>query len=102
MRKIIFFLVCLSIFTFPCLGNAQNNLSIYPNPPGNSNVINVISHYEIITEINIYNAIGNKVYTERVYAKEVTINIVNFTSGVYFIEVYSGNNNTKSKQFIKQ
>lgn len=73
-----------------------NRFEIYPNPAENH--LN-ISTTENINEVNIFNIIGVKVYSEQNFKE--TIDLSNFNSGVYFIKINTDKGEI-TKRFIKQ
>ncbi len=78
--------------------NIFYNLKLYPNPI--EDFLN-IDTLEKITEIIIYNQIGQRIKTILPLQNKVKINLSNLTKGFYFIKIKS-NNNTIIKQIIKK
>ena len=62
--------------------NMARDVEIYPNPAKDMLTVKA----ENITEVMIYNAIGQKVYDETADSSEVSINIDGFDSGVYLVK----------------
>lgn len=68
---------------------------IYPNPVSNSLNITATS---TIDKVELYSVLGQKVYET---SSTSSIDISSFDSGVYFVQIYSGNNSI-TKKIIKQ
>jgi hypothetical protein len=73
-----------------------NRFEIYPNPA--DNYLNIDTN-ENISEVNIYNVIGVKVYSEQNF--NGTIDLSEFNDGVYFIRINTEKGDI-TKRFIKQ
>lgn len=73
-----------------------NRFEIYPNPA--DNYLNIDTN-ENINEVNIYNVIGVKVYSEQNF--NGTIDLSDFNDGVYFIRINTEKGDI-TKRFIKQ
>jgi hypothetical protein len=67
--------------------DASTSISIYPNPA--SGVIQVISERYSVNSVEIYNLLGEKIYTSPITVNRlpITINIADFPNGVYVVEV---------------
>lgn len=66
------------------------NLSIYPNPVQNSNLINI--EFEAISDfLEIYDILGNKVKTLNYKSNDYKVNIEEYKSGVYIATGKVGN-----------
>lgn len=61
-----------------------HNLKIYPNPA--DGVFHIESTSEI-SEITLYNSLGQKVYHSLVQTKNMSISTENFASGIYYISI---------------
>lgn len=72
--------------------------SLYPNPVNNN--VNITIPVEGEKSIEIYNAIGQKVYNTNTSEKELSINTAMLSSGLYFMNVQSGSQHNLM-QFIK-
>jgi len=78
--------------------DSQTNILIYPNP--SKGVINVQSQ-KIIQTIKITNLLGGIIYSkQQVNAKESTINMDSYPTGVYTIYVTEGANTVTIKKII--
>ena len=73
-----------------------NNVDIYPNPA--SDLINVTA--ENLTKINIYNSIGQLVYSQEVNANEVKVSTDSWVNGLYYINVETKDGFKSSQKII--
>ncbi len=89
-----------SCFSYEQTYQAEINISdikIFPNPTtGDLNISG-----ENITQIEIWNSIGRKVFENQTLENETTIDVSDFEKGVYFVRLYS-NNEMVTKQFVKE
>ena len=76
--------------------NAENSISIFPNPAENFVVISKSDISEKPEQISIYNEIGQEIYSNT-FQWQQTIDITSWNSGIYYIKI--GN---YSNKFIKQ
>jgi hypothetical protein len=69
------------------LEETKTGITIYPNPV--SDKINVISNQLPVNSVKIYNILGEKIYSLQITDNRspITLNITDFTSGVYVVEV---------------
>jgi len=77
---------------------AVNQLKYYPNPV---NDVLKVSYSENISELKLYNLVGQQVLTQKVNANETQIDMSNLPSGTYMLEVSSGSN-SKIVKLIKK
>lgn len=78
--------------------NPDNVFTLFPNPAHNNIVVN--SHYD--GQLSLINAIGQIVYRSDIIAsKDFTIDLSEFSNGIYFILISNDANISKQK-FIKQ
>lgn len=78
----------------------EQEISIYPNP---ANVfVNIKSNIsEKVKSIELYNALGQRIYYRNVFkVSDIKINVSNFRKGLYFIKVNLENNNAVSSKLI--
>jgi hypothetical protein len=76
-----------------------NNLKVYPNPT--CDILNIEYKGELsIKEISIYSSLGLKIKTIKTTAS--TINLKNFSSGLYFIRISDNMNRIATLKFIKE
>jgi hypothetical protein len=66
--------------------NVLEGFEFYPNPVDNELNLNARAN---IDEVNIYNLLGKKAYTEKIGMKEFQLNLGMLSSGVYIMEVLS-------------
>lgn len=72
----------------------KENITVYPNPASNNITINTGSEERALVEM--YNLVGQKVYSENVVGT-TTINVSNMKAGVYMLRV----NNHTTKVVVK-
>lgn len=65
---------------------SQESLKVYPNPANDY----LIVEGEIMTSVEVYNAIGQRLLTKAVNGNSTRINLSEFNNGIYFLRV---NNN---------
>ena len=76
----------------------ENNLKIYPNPANDFIKLSAVGYQ--LSVIKIYNYLGILVGEFEANSNEIEINISNYNSGVYFIEINTENGNN-IKRIIK-
>ncbi|RMA65820.1 choice-of-anchor B family protein [Ulvibacter antarcticus] len=75
----------------------QNSVSIYPNPASTSIIVD--SKAELVTDIAIFDMLGNRLYVDSNLNQELnTIDISSYAKGMYFILL----NNSVTKKIIKE
>jgi hypothetical protein len=79
----------------------QNYFTISPNPTSSQFIIS--SRQSVISEIQIFNLVGEKIYlTDFTPAREqITVNCEPFSPGIYFVKVKSGNSSAVQKLVIQ-
>jgi hypothetical protein len=75
-----------------------NNIKIYPNP---SNGIFAIETQEDST-VEVFDMIGKKVYSNKVSVGSSTIDLSNYTNGIYLLTVTNQKGNLNTFKLIKQ
>jgi hypothetical protein len=80
--------------------NSTNNFSIYPNPTDNTFSIKNISPKEK-TLVQIFNPLGEVVYTEKFFGKSEYPIHINLSSGIYFVQV-SDERKTVTRKLVVQ
>jgi len=75
------------------LGTAQyelTNIKYYPNP-----VVSIftVEAQEIITAVEVYNTIGQRVYVAQPNTLQTTVNFDNLPNALYIVKVFSNSNN---------
>lgn len=76
----------------------NKKVTVYPNPSGNSNVLNVSSD-ESIKGIQLFNSMGQNIKVE--VSSENQLNIENLSKGVYWLNILLENNEKTIVKFIK-
>jgi len=83
---------------------AKNNFSVYPNPNAGNFTVNYSSNSNDKTVLEVYNTIGQVVYTKTIANNSgmntQTIDISNLTDGAYMLKFISGNDQI-TKTLIK-
>lgn len=80
-------------------GVEDMSFRVYPNPAKD---YLQITTSEKLNMVEIYNATGVLVYSERVEGQQVSINTKGFSSGVYMLKLKSGNNTISKKILIRE
>ncbi|NTW32610.1 MAG: T9SS type A sorting domain-containing protein [Bacteroidetes bacterium] len=78
----------------------NNNISIFPNP---SNGIFTINNTNGIKQINVYNVLGENIYTTNNLKQQTSneIDLSKFQKGIYFVKIFDGEKNHTEKVVIK-
>tara|TARA_B100001287_G_scaffold71316_1_gene58888 strand:+ start:6331 stop:7851 length:1521 start_codon:yes stop_codon:yes gene_type:complete len=76
----------------------SSNFLIYPNPA--SSVVNIESS-KIINRINIYNMIGNIVYSSKFPSNSAEIDLMDLNSGIYLVDIKFIDGTRRNSKFIK-
>jgi len=79
-------------------------LSIAPNPFSGRFNIDLPSVSEDAVHVNIYNELGKEVYTKIAESgiQELSVDLQQYPSGIYFIRVVSGTTSYKLQRVVKQ
>jgi hypothetical protein len=79
----------------------QNNFSIFPNPA--KDALFITSENEKISQIDIFDVWGRKVYNEQLknYSSKYEIAVNNLLNGLYFIKIKTEKGQILSSQFLK-
>lgn len=76
----------------------ENGILIYPNPSNNFiDIETTLTDYSL----SIFDIMGKLIFTENVSKNKIRIDISNFSNGIYFLQLYSGDK-IISKKFIKE
>jgi hypothetical protein len=77
----------------------SNQLTLYPNPASN----HLTLQFDVVAtrSVEIYNLLGEKLYSSKVNTTNLNIDIQPLKTGVYFIKTTDENNNTSTNKFIK-
>ncbi len=89
----------------PTLGvqpvNEENAVNIYPNP--SSNMIAIDCGKSIITELRIYNTLGQQVYGSTLSRNTVQyVNVSSFAPGVYLTQLYTSTGLIQTKFIVQK
>jgi len=79
------------------LENSNVSFSISPNPA--SKLIKIESDSKI-SSITIFNIYGEEIYAEKNNAPSTTIDVRNYSAGIYFIQIMDNNGNLGQKKLI--
>jgi hypothetical protein len=81
--------------------NGNLSSKIYPNPTNTNFKVIFSQHENIEFDLNIYNAIGELVFTKNAIKNNQQINIENLETGLYLIETITNNISTKHRLIIQ-
>lgn len=81
--------------------NIENQFAVYPNP-ANSNVTVYLNNANDNTQIEVLNALGQVVLTQRGNVYKNTLSTESLSNGVYFIKVRDGKQSSTSKLIIEK
>jgi hypothetical protein len=70
----------------------SNILRFYPNPATSVVTFDFQKVYDKGYSIQIYNFLGRKMYEQTNISEHTTINLTDFTRGVYIYQLYDRNN----------
>lgn len=87
-----------AVFTSNSIDEFENNVKIYPNPVKNTLFV---ESETAIQKINVYNALGQLVYTANNCGNITSISVENLTPGIYTLHL-TGNTNTMIKKIVIQ
>jgi len=78
------------------------SLSIYPNPA--KETINIATNHPVNERcmINIYNMLGDVIFSEKLNQAKIQINIRNFSTGIYMVEIKGDDWVEKQKLIIQR
>ncbi len=79
-------------------GNDMPGLKYYPNPVRD---IMHLSYKENIDDINVYNLLGQKVYSQNINSANAQVNLSTLPTGTYTVKLTSGKN-AKTIKMLKQ
>jgi len=77
-----------------------SEIKIFPNPNNGQFTIQLPENYSDATTIEIYNTLGELVFSKTENKKQITINVESLSEGIYFMKTKNENNYT-STRFIK-
>ncbi|MFM2227565.1 MAG: hypothetical protein RL664_908 [Bacteroidota bacterium] len=64
-----------------------NDIQVYPNPASTQLTIDAGSNWNEVTAIELYDLSGRRVWTERVNARTMLVNLSNFSEGIYVLKL---------------
>jgi hypothetical protein len=76
------------------------SISIYPNPTSGKFIINGLNGQK--GEVEIFNAVGNKIYYSPNFNRTNTINISEYPDGIYFLKINSENGIITKKIILRR
>ena len=76
----------------------DGSIIVYPNP---SSGRFTISSNSPITSIEIYNLLGERIYSDFNFAQKTLIDLSGYHSGIYLIKIYSGSKNYNRKIIVQ-
>jgi hypothetical protein len=89
-------------FDISTLGNKDfdfnSKLSVYPNPFNDVISINVDAN----AKMEIYNILGQTIYSKEINSGATLLNLSNNASGVYLMKITTENNQSKTVKIVKQ
>ena len=75
---------------------------ISPNPAGSSVNITLPVGFDDFAELEIFNAIGQKVYATELFSNNTNISVSELHDGLYFVVLKSGTKTQTAKLVIKR
>jgi hypothetical protein len=79
----------------------EDLFSFYPNPTENSRIVLKLNRLQPGTDLNIYDTLGQLVYTAQMNETTASLDLTTIGTGIYFIKVRSGDQSTTKKLLIK-
>lgn len=77
----------------------NNSIVLYPNPAKNS--LQISSQNQNIDQVIIYSVLGSKILEMKVDAVSPSLDVSSLATGVYYVQLYSGNK-VAMKKFMKE
>ena len=85
------------------ISNIEYELKVYPNPSQSYVYFEIEANKSLEYSLNIYNAIGSLVYTQKeVKDKLLKVNVVDLSNGIYYYSIGYKNELVGSGKFVKQ
>ena len=78
-----------------------NEISVFPNPSNGIFQLNFKNEQSFIGTLEIYNAIGEKVYAESNIEEQMQIDLSAFSKGIYYLEIISATKNYYQKIIVQ-
>ena len=94
----------ITIIVSPCTGiefddELINDVVIYPNPAKEK--IELFFNDIVIREIQIKNSLGHNIYSLKTNENKITIDLNEFKSGLYFIQIITPKENFNKKIIVQ-
>ena len=90
------------LINLPKLSKAEE-VSLYPNPVSNLLTIDLSELSSGQVDVYMYNAAGTPVFTKRAYdRKTLKLSVADYTSGMYIVQVYDGQQVIRKKVMVKK
>jgi hypothetical protein len=81
---------------------SQREISIFPNPAKDNFTISVLAELKMQnSEFHIYNMLGEKIYSEKLYGKTQTISYKSLSAGIYSVKITIGEKQYTHKLIIQ-
>jgi len=77
-----------------------NAIAIYPNPV--SNYFQITSPLITVDEVEVFNALGQLVSTQKLVGINAQVNVSELAAGTYYLRIYNKGAFVKSAKIIKQ
>lgn len=75
--------------------------SVYPNPTNSNVQVSLQNSTDAIQNITIYDVLGKSVKTiNKLLSNEISVDVSNFSKGIYFIEITTNNNLKSTKKLV--
>ena len=87
---------------FSDLANTNNDLVVFPNPVSNQLNFEVTNTFNPIVEVQIIDYSGRVIARNDLEGTQGTVDVSNYSTGIYFINVRRQNNETTVSKFIKR
>ncbi|MFZ9475133.1 MAG: T9SS type A sorting domain-containing protein, partial [Bacteroidia bacterium] len=94
--------VNLGITVNSCTGidESENEVfTVYPNP--GQGIYNLVTSNSLPYRIQVLDITGRMLIDQELHTSNYTLNIQNYTNGIYYLKIISGNS-TKSIRLIKE
>lgn len=83
----------------PALIDNQYQVTVYPNP--STNIIHIQINENENTSVELYNTIGQKIFTQKLQARVTELNISDLNSGIYTAQIIKDNQPVYQIKLIK-
>ena len=78
-----------------------NEFMVYPNPT--NSILNIQSKTnQTISEVNVYDLLGKKLTNKKVTVSNTEIDLINYTPGLYVLEIISADNQKSIHKIVKK